>query len=342
MNRSISRAVVIAALLGTATLGSSVVAQDTKAVKGAEKTRAKIEVDEKKRTVTIEAVVAEQDSDPQRKGSIEYILVADGGKDHESLFVTRADPLELSEALRRIGLEKGMSASSRSPPRGMDVNIWLERVASRSGEKSGTNAKRLRVDDLVVRRSVDKDGKETLEPLSKGHWKFTGSRSVDDDDSKRMVLECTATKSLVGLHFQDRSPLLQNSRAEARTQNIYEPNKKLLPKKGTLVKLVFERHSHVIAKGTVRAHLFISGRVQGVSFRAFTQRSARRSKLVGWVMNLADGRVEGVIEGPKDQVDALVKKLHRGPRAARVEKLERIDESPYGGYSSFDIFFLGS
>ena len=48
----------------------------------------------------------------------------------------------------------------------------------------------------------------------------------------------------------------------------------------------------------VRKHWFVSGRVQGVSFRAFTYESATDLKLVGWVRNLTDGRVEIVAEGP--------------------------------------------
>ncbi|MFP4058065.1 MAG: acylphosphatase [Candidatus Brocadiia bacterium] len=89
--------------------------------------------------------------------------------------------------------------------------------------------------------------------------------------------------------------------------------------------------------GTRRVHVFLTGRVQGVGFRAFTQREARRLGLTGWVKNLADGRVEAVAEGPASKVEALLAKIRRGPRAARVEKLESRDEEPTGEFRQFEI-----
>ena len=72
---------------------------------------------------------------------------------------------------------------------------------------------------------------------------------------------------------------------------------------------------------TVRVRLFISGIVQGVSFRASTQDQARQRGVVGWVKNLEDGRVEALAQGSKDKVDELVRWCHRGPPAAKVEKV---------------------
>ena len=73
---------------------------------------------------------------------------------------------------------------------------------------------------------------------------------------------------------------------------------------------------------TVRAHLFVSGVVQGVSFRASTQDQARRRAIVGWVKNLDDGRVEAVAQGTKEKVAELVAWCRKGPPAAKVEKLD--------------------
>ena len=87
----------------------------------------------------------------------------------------------------------------------------------------------------------------------------------------------------------------------------------------------------------VRAvHVFISGRVQGVGFRAFTTRSARTLGLTGWVMNLRDGRVEAVIEGPADKVNALLEKLNTGPPSARVDDLKVTDTRPTGRFKDFE------
>lgn len=68
-----------------------------------------------------------------------------------------------------------------------------------------------------------------------------------------------------------------------------------------------------------RVHLYISGRVQGVSFRWHTRDQAKRWSLEGWVKNLPDGRVEILAEGQEDGVKALVEWVHRGPPAAEVE-----------------------
>jgi len=88
-------------------------------------------------------------------------------------------------------------------------------------------------------------------------------------------------------------------------------------------------------RGLRRVHVFISGRVQGVGFRAFTQSNARRLKLTGWVKNLTDGRVESVIEGPADKVVELLDLLKRGPRWAKVDTLEMKDETPKGDFKQF-------
>lgn len=71
----------------------------------------------------------------------------------------------------------------------------------------------------------------------------------------------------------------------------------------------------------VRAHLWVSGRVQGVAFRYETLRAAERIGVTGWVRNLPDGRVEAVVEGPKALVEALIDWCRRGPALARVESV---------------------
>ncbi|WP_242347026.1 acylphosphatase [Anaeromyxobacter terrae] len=68
----------------------------------------------------------------------------------------------------------------------------------------------------------------------------------------------------------------------------------------------------------VRAHILVSGEVQGVSFRQAAVDEARRLGLRGWVRNVADGRVEAEAEGERAKVEALVRWCGRGPPAARV------------------------
>jgi acylphosphatase len=85
----------------------------------------------------------------------------------------------------------------------------------------------------------------------------------------------------------------------------------------------------------VRAHVLVSGRVQGVFFRQSTADAARRLGLDGWVRNLADGRVEAEAEGERADVEALVDFCRQGPPAARVEGVEVTFGPPTGADAGF-------
>lgn len=78
----------------------------------------------------------------------------------------------------------------------------------------------------------------------------------------------------------------------------------------------------------IRAHVFVSGRVQGVYFRATTRDQAREAGVDGWVRNLADGRVEAVFEGPEDAVESMIGFCGEGSPAARVEDVAVEYEDP--------------
>lgn len=68
-------------------------------------------------------------------------------------------------------------------------------------------------------------------------------------------------------------------------------------------------------------HALVSGRVQGVAFRWWTQRTAEELGLAGWVRNLADGRVEALVEGDEASVAEMLRWLRHGPEHARVTNL---------------------
>jgi len=87
----------------------------------------------------------------------------------------------------------------------------------------------------------------------------------------------------------------------------------------------------------VARRFLISGDVQGVGYRFFAQRAAAHHQVVGYVKNLADGRVEALVEGPMPQVEAFKHDLATGPRVAKVDHVEEIDLDPTGAYSSFRI-----
>jgi acylphosphatase len=80
----------------------------------------------------------------------------------------------------------------------------------------------------------------------------------------------------------------------------------------------------------IRNHLLISGQVQGVCFRDSYRRMALQRGVSGWVRNLPDGRVEAVLEGPPEEVHALVDWAHRGPDAAAVTGVAVREERPEG------------
>jgi acylphosphatase len=79
-----------------------------------------------------------------------------------------------------------------------------------------------------------------------------------------------------------------------------------------------------------RAHVFVSGTVQGVYFRATTRDRAREAGVDGWVRNLDDGRVEAVFEGPVDAVESMVTWCHEGSPAATVEDVSVEHGEPEG------------
>ena len=87
----------------------------------------------------------------------------------------------------------------------------------------------------------------------------------------------------------------------------------------------------------VRAHVYVSGRVQGVFFRTETQDEATRRGVTGWVRNLPDGRVEAVFEGEKDRVESLIEFCRRGPPGARINDVEVIMENYVGEFQGFRI-----
>jgi acylphosphatase len=86
-----------------------------------------------------------------------------------------------------------------------------------------------------------------------------------------------------------------------------------------------------------RYHVWISGRVQGVFFRANARRKACSLRLTGWVRNLPDNRVEAMFEGEEVAAEAMRDWCRTGMFPARVDRLEAEEESPTGEYTDFRI-----
>jgi acylphosphatase len=92
-----------------------------------------------------------------------------------------------------------------------------------------------------------------------------------------------------------------------------------------------------MSESVVRAHIVVSGLVQGVCYRYFAVEEAEKLGLAGWVKNLLSGEVEAEVEGDRSVVEALIKALKVGPRAAHVTDLKIQWMEPKGDESGFHV-----
>lgn len=86
-----------------------------------------------------------------------------------------------------------------------------------------------------------------------------------------------------------------------------------------------------------RAHVRVSGQVQGVFFRDSTRKKAQALGLAGWVKNRPDGKVEAVFEGPPESVREMIRWCKEGPRHASVENVDVDFESAAGDLEGFEV-----
>jgi acylphosphatase len=86
-----------------------------------------------------------------------------------------------------------------------------------------------------------------------------------------------------------------------------------------------------------RAHVFVSGRVQGVFFRSETKYKAVSHNVKGWVRNLPDGRVEAVFEGGEEAVKVLIEFCKRGPSGARITNVDLTWENFTEEFDAFKV-----
>ena len=89
------------------------------------------------------------------------------------------------------------------------------------------------------------------------------------------------------------------------------------------------------------AEIFVEGRVQGVGYRQYTRRCAERHGVVGYVMNMHDGRVCIVAEGTRAGIEAMVPELERGPRMGHVTRITLTWRAPRDEFGGFGIRYPG-
>ena len=87
----------------------------------------------------------------------------------------------------------------------------------------------------------------------------------------------------------------------------------------------------------MRAHVLISGRVQGVGFRNYLRSKARKLNVYGWVTNAQNGWVEAEFEGQKDKIDQMIKYSKHGPFLAKVSSVKIEWKKEDGKYTSFEV-----
>ena len=83
-------------------------------------------------------------------------------------------------------------------------------------------------------------------------------------------------------------------------------------------------------------HVFVTGRVQGVFYRAWAQGQARELGVSGWIRNCADGSVEAHLTGDEDCVERMIERLRKGPSNARVEEVS-VEDSEAGSVGRFEV-----
>ena len=278
-----------------------------------------LEIKEKEQKLVLKGKISEAlgEYDVHLKGAVEYLVCGHNGKEYESIIVVDATAKEIYDALEKLGVAVGTppgydeEKDEPIPATGTEFLIYAE-------WKDGDKAKKVRAEELIF-------NVKTQKPMQHVAWIYSGSRVVadlDSDDEDAMIPQAFMSNDLVALKRFDASALFQNPLLEAEEENIYKKNDALLPKLGTPVTLTIE------VNRKMQLFVLISGKVQGVGFRNFTQMNAKQLGINGYAKNLPNGKVEVVAEADKARLDALVALLKKGPRFARVDSLE-VDERPF-------------
>ena len=281
---------------------------------------------EKQLILTGEISKALGEYDEHLRGAVEYLICGRDGKAYESIIIIDATAKEIYDALSKLGVEVGTppgydaKKDAPTPPTGTTFIISV-------AWKEGDEMKKVRAEELIL-------NVKTQKPLQQVAWIYSGSRIVpdlDSEDENAMMPQAFMSNDIVALRVFDASALFQNPLPESSEENIYKKNDAVLPELGTPITLTIEVNQKM------QLYVLISGKVQGVGFRNFTQRNAKQLGVNGYAKNLPNGKVEVVAEGDKAQLNALVAFLKKGPRYARVDSIEIDARAFTGEYETFGI-----
>ena len=285
-------------------------------------------INEKEKKIVLKGQISKAlgEYEAELKGSVEYIVTGPVGKVYESIVAVDASAKEVYRAVEKLGVKPGKPHSYDEekekdvPPTGTTFLISVE------WEEDG-KTKKVRADELI--RNV-----KTNKPLPPVAWVYSGSRVIpdlDSEDEDAVIPYAFMSDHIVALRQFDGSALFQNPLPESLEENIYKKNDDVLPKLGTAIKMTIEVNREM------QLFVLISGKVQGVGFRNFTQRNARQLGINGYAMNLANGKVEVVAEGDKLHLDELIKILWIGPRSSRVDDIDIKERKITGEFKSFVV-----
>ena len=289
-----------------------------------------LQIIEKEKKIILKGQISKAlgEYDSHLKGAVEYLACGPTGKLYESIIAIEASTKDVHEALSKLGVKPGTPPAyddekdALIPPTG---TTFLLTVEWQEDEKT----KKIRAEELIYNVKTNK-------PMPPVAWIYSGSRVIpdlDSDDEDAMIPHAYMSNHIVALKQTDGSALFQNPLPESVEENLYKKNDDLLPELGTSVKLIIE------VNRKMQLYVLISGKVQRVGFRDFTQTNAKQLGINGYAKNLQNGKVEVVAEGDKLQLNALVKKLRQGPRSSTVNDV-KIEERAYTGeYKSFGIRF---
>lgn len=264
--------------------------------------------------------------DDTLKGAVEYIACGPTGKLYESIITTEASAKDVYEAIEKLDIKPGTppdyveEKGGHVPPTGTTFLLSVE------WEKDG-KTQRVRAEELIYNFKADK-------PLPPVAWIYSGSRVIpdlDSDDEDAVIPHAFMANHIVALKQTDGSALFQNPLPESVEENLYKKNDEVMPKLGTPINFIIE------VNRKMQIYVLISGKVQGVGFRNFTQTNARQLGINGYAKNLANGKVEVVAEGEKLKLNSLIEKLWEGPRVSRVDDIKIEERKFTGEYNTFGV-----
>jgi acylphosphatase len=262
-----------------------------------------LQIMEKEKKIVLKGQISKAlgEYDSHLKGAVEYLACGPTGKLYESIIAIEASTKDVHEALSKLGVKPGTPPAyddekdTPIPPTGTTFLLTVE-------WQEDEETKKVRAEELIYNVKTNK-------PLPPIAWIYSGSRVISDldsDDEDAMIPHAYMSNHIVALKQTDGSALFQNPLPESVEENLYKKNDDLLPELGTSVKLIIE------VNRKMQLYVLISGKVQRVGFRNFTQINAKQLGINGYAKNLQNGKVEVVAEGDKLQLNALVKKTTTG------------------------------